>query len=229
LRWSHLAPALVDIGEIYQPAVLSELQDLIFQGQNERGRWMGPSPDKALIQWMLNPVVYQPRCWDLFEELQVELIAAQHRGEIVITVLSGLASIEQLVPGALPDARSLAPYAWISPLNFAKNTVKVANGEWQVIAIVRVIIQQSAPAAEQPASATVKRAPRPADPDAEYCKHRDHFVATHRRYPSQSDDEQWCKEHFLLPARDKARDLRNKHLSKEVRRGGRGKNLVRNI
>jgi hypothetical protein len=67
---------------------------------------------------------------------------------------------------------------------------------------------------------------KPRDRDAAYRGRLTSFKAEYGRYPNQSEDETWCKENSLLPARDHARALRKKHLPKEAQKGGRPKNLA---
>lgn len=125
------------VGAIYQPAVLSELRDLVAGRIPE---WEVISPDQALLRWLLTPGPLgesDPRWYELLVELQAELIGAQNRGEIVITVAKGLNTIEQLMAGVLPNTRSLVPHAWewVSPFNLEKNTVWVIGSEWPVVAV----------------------------------------------------------------------------------------------
>jgi hypothetical protein len=68
---------------------------------------------------------------------------------------------------------------------------------------------------------------KPRDPDAAYREHGDRWIAEHGRYPSQKEDEDWCREVSLLPAREQSRALRKKHVPEDVRKGGKDKNLAK--
>jgi hypothetical protein len=73
------------------------------------------------------------------------------------------------------------------------------------------------------------------DPAKLYLDRLEKFKAEHGCYPSQPEDEKWCKDEKLrqlddnkwLSTRATARALRNAHLPEEVKRGGRGQNLAR--
>jgi len=67
---------------------------------------------------------------------------------------------------------------------------------------------------------------KPRDPDAAYCEHLASFIAERSRYPNAEEDEAWCRQRSVLPARDQSRALRKKHLPEEVLIGGKGKNLA---
>jgi hypothetical protein len=138
LKWPHLAPALVHIGAIYAPNILRELRDLVFRCL-EGWEVQSLSPDKALMRWLLEPraVGRDARWYELFVGLQEKLVAAQNRGEILITVATGLSTAEQLMAGVLLNTRSLVAHAWewAAPLDFAQNAVWAAGKWWLVVTV----------------------------------------------------------------------------------------------
>jgi hypothetical protein len=196
MKWPHLAPALVHIGAIYAPNILRELRDLVFWSLDG---WEAQSlcPDKALVRWLLEPkaVGRDGRWWELFVDLQEKLVEAQNRGDILITVATGLSTAEQLMPGVLPNTRSLLANAWewAPPLDFARNTVRAAGNWWPVVAVEWLETEErvlQGPSLNKPDFATLNT-------DRQREKYNARVTGDH--VPTIKEEKRWAKDQGIPP------------------------------